>query len=278
MIGARIRYFLTEAWAEFKHSAGANHLAATTLAAVLLLAASLLLVLRNAERQIDRVRGDARVDVYLRDDATPEQVEGIRDVLSARPWVSRIASLGKMSRPPIPRALRHLAALAGSSRPIRPRFFEVYILPCGNRPSARGVADAVASRPGVRRPYAARAGSFGGGWRRPVGRRDHCRGRLGQWPSSGGGAAAWRSWPARTNRISPGGGTPPWARDLPRRWPGQGLIALGGPARVSRRRGLLASAGASVCDGPVLAGGPADGRSAWRSLLAGNLVGVLGDF
>ena len=60
MIGARVRYFLTDAWDEFKHSPGANLLAAATLTAVLLLAASLLLVLRNAERQVQRVRGEAR--------------------------------------------------------------------------------------------------------------------------------------------------------------------------------------------------------------------------
>ena len=91
MIGARVRYFLTDAWDEFKHSPGANLLAAATLTAVLLLAASLLLVMRNAERQVQRVRGEARVDVYPRDDASPEQVaqRGVPEWCASPSWERR---------------------------------------------------------------------------------------------------------------------------------------------------------------------------------------------
>ena len=152
MIGARLRYFLTDAWDEFKHSPGANLLAAATLTAVLLLAASLLLVLRNAERQVERVRGEARVDIYLRDDATPEQVEAIREGAASRPGVARVSFVAKAE------ALRRfreafgdLAALAGEleTNPL-PASFEVFLAPGpGTLSHARGVADALGSRPGV---------------------------------------------------------------------------------------------------------------------------------
>ena len=72
----RLRYFLADAWDEFRHSPGANLLAAATLAAVLVLAAALLVVVRNLDRQLDRWREDVHVDVYLRDDADPARVDG----------------------------------------------------------------------------------------------------------------------------------------------------------------------------------------------------------
>ena len=152
MIGARVRYFLTDAWDEFKHSPGANLLAAATLTAVLLLAAVLLLVLRNTERQVQRVRSEARVDVYLRDDASPEQVEDIREAAAGRPGVVRVAFVGKaeaLTR--FRESFGDLAALAGElqTNPL-PASFEVYLTPgAGTVSEAQGVADALASRPGV---------------------------------------------------------------------------------------------------------------------------------
>ena len=290
MIGARIRYFLTDAWDEFKHSPGANLLAAATLAAVLLLAASLLLVLRNAERQVDRVRGEARVDVYLRDDATPEQVVGIRDALASGPGVTRIAFVGKdeaLTR--FREAFGDLAALAGElqTNPL-PASFEVYLMPGPETvPQARGVADIMASRPGVEEVRYDRE------W------LDRLAGGLAAAQLAGAilalvvfGAVAFvmaavlrLAVLARQDEIEIMrlvGATPFLVRG-PFLVAGlvQGLIAawIALLALEAGRRGLLASAGASGLPMvQLLAGAPLDGRSAVALLLAGTAVGVLGAF
>jgi cell division transport system permease protein len=152
VIGSRLRYFLSDAWDEFRHSPGVNLLAAATLAAALLVAASLALVLRNLESQLDRWRSDARVDVYLRDDVTPDHVEALREALSGLPGVQRLAYVGKaeaLAR--FRESFGDLAELAGElqTNPL-PASLEVYVDPGpGTVSFARGVAGAAAGRPGV---------------------------------------------------------------------------------------------------------------------------------
>ena len=290
MIGARVRYFLTDAWDEFKHSPGANLLAAATLTAVLLLAASLLLVLRNAERQVERVRGEARVDVYLRDDATPEQVEGIREAVGSRPGVVRIAFVGKaeaLTR--FREAFGDLAALAGElqTNPL-PASFEVYLAPgAGTVSHARGVADVLGGQPGVEEVRYDRE------W------LDRLAGGLAAAELAGAGialvvfgavvfvmAAVLRlAVLARQDEIEIMrlvGATPVLVRG-PFLVAGlvQGLCAAWAAllALEAGRRALLASAGASALPlVQLLAGAPLDGRSALTLLAAGTLVGLVGAY
>jgi len=290
VIGARLRYFLTDAWDEFKHSPGANLLAAATLAAVLLLAASLLLVLRNAERQVQRIRGEARVDVYLRDDATPEQVEAIRETAGSRPGVVRVAFVGKaeaLTR--FREAFGDLAALAGElqTNPL-PASFEVYLAPGpGTVSEARGVADALGSRPGVEEVRYDRE------W------LDRLVGGLAAAELAGAalaivvfGAVAFvmaavlrLAVLARQDEIEIMrlvGATPALVRG-PFLVAGlvQGLIAAWAAllAVEAGRRVLLASArspGLPLVQ--LLAGAPLDGRSALTLLGAGTLVGLVGAY
>ncbi len=290
MIGARVRYFLTDAWDEFKHSPGANLLAAATLTAVLLLAASLLLVLRNAERQVERVRGEARVDVYLRDDATPEQVEGIREAVGSRPGVVRIAFVGKaeaLTR--FREAFGDLAALAGElqTNPL-PASLEVYLTPGpGTVSYARGVADLLGGQPGVEEVRYDRE------W------LDRLAGGLAAAELAGAGialvvfgavvfvmAAVLRlAVLARQDEIEIMrlvGATPVLVRG-PFLVAGlvQGLCAAWAAllALEAGRRALLASAGASGLPlVQLLAGAPLDGRSALTLLAAGTLVGLVGAY
>jgi cell division transport system permease protein len=289
-MGARIRYFLSDAWDEFKHSPGVNLLAAATLAAVLLLAASLLLVLRNAERQLDRVRGEARVDVYLRDDATPEQVEGLRALLAERPGVERIGFVSKdQALVRFRESFGDLAALAGEleSNPL-PASLEVHVTPGpGATAAARGIADALARRPGVEEVR------FDREW------MDRLAGGLDAAAVAGAGMAALvfgavafvmaavlrLAVLARKDEIEIMrlvGATPALVRG-PFLIAGlvQGLIAAWVALLLveAGRRVLLASVGTSGLPLlQLLAGSPLDGRSMLGLLAAGTAVGLLGAF
>lgn len=63
----RLRYFVTDAWDEWRHSPGVNLLAVVTLAATLFLAGLVLLVLSNLEHQLQHQRDNIQVQVYLAD-------------------------------------------------------------------------------------------------------------------------------------------------------------------------------------------------------------------
>ena len=66
---AHLRYFVTDAADEWRHSPGPNLLATATLAAVLFVAGMNLLVLANLKAHVARWKRDLRVSVYLVDDA-----------------------------------------------------------------------------------------------------------------------------------------------------------------------------------------------------------------
>ena len=67
----RLRYFVTDAWDEWRHSPGVNMLAVVTLAATLFLAGLVLLVLSNLEQQLQLQRDNILVQVFLTDEIDP---------------------------------------------------------------------------------------------------------------------------------------------------------------------------------------------------------------
>ena len=67
----RLRYFVTDAWDEWRHSPGVNLLAVVTLASTLFLAGLVLLVLANLELQLQLQRDNILVQVFLVDDVGP---------------------------------------------------------------------------------------------------------------------------------------------------------------------------------------------------------------
>lgn len=148
----RLRYFLADAWDEWRHSPGVNVLATATLTLVLFVATLVLLLLGNIGHQLERWRRDVRVQVYLRDDATPGQHEAVRAALLGVPGVVRIEYLdkaGALAR--FRESFGDLAALAGElgTNPL-PASFEV-LLPRGREggPAAHAVVSAASGKPGV---------------------------------------------------------------------------------------------------------------------------------
>lgn len=149
----RLRYFVTDALDEWRHSPGVNLLATTTLAAVLFVAGLVLLVLANVSLQLDQWRRDVRVEVYLLDGITDEVRNDIRVRLEGRPEVSRIVFVGKDE------ALQRFRQsfgdeLAGlpaelESNPL-PASFEAYLAPGPDAAeSARSLAVSLAGTDGV---------------------------------------------------------------------------------------------------------------------------------
>lgn len=127
----RMRYFATDAADEWRHSPGVNLLASATLTAALFLGGSLLLVLNNVSRQLDRWRADLRVQVFLLDDVSGESLAAIERSVGALDGVARLEYIGKEE------ALRRfrefgepLASLPDElgSNPL-PASFDVYLSP-----------------------------------------------------------------------------------------------------------------------------------------------------
>ncbi len=136
---AALRYFLTDAWDEWRHSPGVNLLAASTLASALFVAGLVLLVLFNLGVRIERLRGDVRVEIYLDDDLPDDALEGIRSRLADDPGVARVEYVSKDE------ALRRFREWSGDQAGLigdldhnpLPASFDVYLRP---GPEAREVA------------------------------------------------------------------------------------------------------------------------------------------
>jgi len=107
-IANRLRFFVADAWDEWRHSPGVNLLATVTLSATLALAGLVLLVLSNLERELELQRADVRVHVFLRDDADPEAVDALAAELSAMPGVAGVDRVDQEE------ALRRYREWAGS--------------------------------------------------------------------------------------------------------------------------------------------------------------------
>jgi cell division transport system permease protein len=217
-------------------------------------------------------------------------VEGLREALSTRPGVARLAFVGKdQALVRFRESFGDLAALAGEleSNPL-PASFEVYLVPGpGTTSFARGVADAVAGRPGVEEVRYDRE------W------LDRLAGGLDAAAMAGGalallvfGAVAFvmaavlrLAVLARQDEIEIMrlvGATPGLVRG-PFLIAGlaQGLVAAWVALLVleAGRRALLASVGSHGLPlVRLLAGAPLDGGSALALLGAGTAVGLVGAF
>jgi cell division transport system permease protein len=151
-LAAHLRYLTEEALDDWRRSPGVAILATTTLAAVLFVAGLVLLTLANISAGLQVWRGDARVEVYLRDGARPADVEAVRHALAAAAGIARVEFVDKdeaLRR--FRAAYRGLAELSGEleSNPL-PASFEAYLTPgVAASEAARAASSAVAGLPGV---------------------------------------------------------------------------------------------------------------------------------
>jgi cell division transport system permease protein len=91
----RMRYFVTDAWDEWRHSPGINLLAVGTLAATLFLAGLVMLVISNVESRVRLLHDEVKVEIYLEDDIPPAAVEALRREMSAIEGVAEISHIDK---------------------------------------------------------------------------------------------------------------------------------------------------------------------------------------
>lgn len=149
---AALRYFLVDAWDEWRHSPGVNLLAASTLAAALFVAGVVMLVLFNASQKIEELRGQVRVEVYLEDGVDEEAREAIRRRLEDTAGVADVVYVDKAE------ALRRFRRWSGEQAGLideidgnpLPASFEVQLRP---GPQAREVARLIVAantgKPGI---------------------------------------------------------------------------------------------------------------------------------
>ena len=91
----RLRYFVSDAIDEWRHSPGVNLLAVVTLTAVLFVAGLVLLVISNLGAHLDTWRQEVRVDVYLTDDITDEARADVEARLSAMSEITHVVHVSK---------------------------------------------------------------------------------------------------------------------------------------------------------------------------------------
>jgi cell division transport system permease protein len=92
---ARLRYYVSDAAEEWRHSPGVNLLATATLAAAVFVAGVTLLLLYNAGGRIREWRGEVRLAVYLEDGIAPEARERLRQRLERIPGVASVEYVDK---------------------------------------------------------------------------------------------------------------------------------------------------------------------------------------
>ena len=92
----RLRYFVDDAWDEWRRSPAVNLLAVLTLAATLFLAGLVLLVVANLERQLQQQRDNVQVHVYLRDDVDDGSRTAIELEIRAMPGVAQVRFIDKV--------------------------------------------------------------------------------------------------------------------------------------------------------------------------------------
>jgi len=91
----RLRFFVTDAWDEWRHSPGVNFLALSTLASALFLAGLVMLLLSNVERSVSAMRHDVRVEIYLDDGLPAASVAALQADVAAMPGVQRVVHVNK---------------------------------------------------------------------------------------------------------------------------------------------------------------------------------------
>jgi cell division transport system permease protein len=149
---AHLRYFVTDAVDEWRHSPGPNLLATVTLASVLFVGGVNLLLLSNLGTHVGRWKKDLRVSVYLVDGAKRADVDALYDKVAAVPGVARVERVDKAE------ALRRFKAsfkdLADvpselDANPL-PASLEVSLAPGpASRATAKAVGEAVAGAAAV---------------------------------------------------------------------------------------------------------------------------------
>ncbi len=91
----RLRYFVSDAADEWRHSPGVNVVATATLASALFVAGLMTLVLSNVHARIVQVRSDAPVDVFLEDGVSEAARADLERRLAAIPGVGEVRHVGK---------------------------------------------------------------------------------------------------------------------------------------------------------------------------------------
>lgn len=145
---ARIRYFLADAWDEWRTSPGVNALASATLAFALFAAGLVLLLLFNLAGSIGKLREEAPVTVYLKDGIPETARLAVQQKLEAIPGIERVEYVDKEE------ALRRFRASFGelaqsaadlAENPL-PASYEAFVATGG---SGGNVATALAKQDGV---------------------------------------------------------------------------------------------------------------------------------
>ncbi len=149
---AHLRYFVSDAVDEWRHSPGPNLLATATLAAVLFVAGLNLLFLANLKAHVGRWKRDLRISVYLVDGARGADVDALAAKITAVRGVAHVDRVDKEEALRRFRAsFKDLADLPGelSANPL-PASLEV-VLDSGSQASgtAQAVRDAAAGSAAV---------------------------------------------------------------------------------------------------------------------------------
>ena len=92
---AHVRYFVSDAMDEWRHSPGPNLLATATLAAVMFVAGLNFLILANLKAHVGRWKNDLRVSVYLVDGARASEVDALYAKVAAVSGVARVERVDK---------------------------------------------------------------------------------------------------------------------------------------------------------------------------------------
>ena len=92
---AHLRYFVSDALDEWRHSPGPNVLATATLAAVMFVAGLNFLILANLKAHVGRWKNDLRVSVYLVDGARASDVDALYAKVAAVSGVARVERVDK---------------------------------------------------------------------------------------------------------------------------------------------------------------------------------------
>ena len=151
-LAGHLRYFVSDAVDEWRHSPGPNLLATATLAAVLFVAGLNLLLLANLKSHVGRWKSELRVSVYLVDGAKDADVTALEAKLAALPGVARVERVDKAEA--LRRFKSAFADLADVTSELPdnplPASLEVQLASGrGAKDAARTIGEAVAGAPAV---------------------------------------------------------------------------------------------------------------------------------
>ena len=90
---ARITYAFREMWASFRRNLTLTAAAILTSAIALLLVGTTLLIQRAFDNLLVQWRGDVEMIVFVRSDATPEQITLIGDTIKSAPTIIDVEKL-----------------------------------------------------------------------------------------------------------------------------------------------------------------------------------------